>query len=313
MIQVSTYNPPALFNRSFVLVIDEVSVSVVQKFWHEFFLLIGLGDNATSHKEKLLSGIGAALGMYAIVLFGTHYAGAEQSIWLTASIGASAVLLFAAPHGALSQPWPLLGGYLVSAMIGVSCQQLITDSGLALSIAVGLAIVAMHYLRCLHPPGGAAALLAVTGGAGVTEQGFGFVLMPVLANALILMTVAVVFNAFFAWRRYPAHLAQRQPRPVIRTAQRAAALTEEDFAAALQKMDSFIDVTPEDLQTLVELADEHASRRLRPVVKPLDTVKMLRTLFRKDAEDSNPRNAQSLSSQAKEQAKTSTVEDDNGG
>lgn len=287
-------------------------MSVVQKFWHEFALLVGLGDNATSHKEKLLSGLGAALGMYAIVFFGTHYADAAQSMWVAACIGASAVLLFAAPHGALSQPWPLLGGYLVSAVIGVSCQQLIADTGIALSLAVGLAIVGMHYLRCLHPPGGAAALLAVIGGADVTEQGFGFVLMPVLANALILMTVAIVFNAFFAWRRYPAHLAQRQPRTEASRGQRSHPLLEEDFAAALQKMDSFIDVTPEDLQTLVALADEHARQRTRPVLKPLDTVKMLRTLFKKDDGSLVERSDEALPPEREEKTEASTIDDDNG-
>ncbi|GAA3947146.1 HPP family protein [Allohahella marinimesophila] len=283
-------------------------MSVVHKWWHEFSLLIGLGDNATSHKEKLLSGMGAALGMYAIVLCNTIYPVGEHSIWVTACIGASAVLLFAAPHGALSQPWPLLGGYLVSAIIGVACQQSIPDTGIALSFAVGLAIVAMHYLRCLHPPGGAAALLAVVGGADITEQGYGFVLMPVLVNALVLMSVAVLFNAFFAWRRYPAHLAQRQSRPAFRPGQRSAVLTEEDFAAALHDMDSFIDVTPEDLQTLVALADEHAGRRTRPAIKPLETVKKLKTLFRKDSEPVTPkRDATSV-----KPSEASTTEDDGG-
>ena len=280
-------------------------MSVVKRFWLEFSLFVGLGDNATSHKEKLLSGIGAALGMYAIVLYGTQFVGNDYSAWVAACIGASAVLLFAAPHGALSQPWPLLGGYIVSAAIGVTCQLLITDTGLALSLAVGFAIVAMHYLRCLHPPGGAAALFAVTGGTGITEQGFGFVLMPVLVNALILMIVAIVFNAFFAWRRYPAHLARPHRRQPLCPGRRVGALINEDFAAALSDMDSFIDVTPEDLQTLVELAVQHADRRTRADSKPLYTARILNSLYGKVATVAKLKKGEASISQRENESETS--------
>ncbi|MFX8373896.1 HPP family protein, partial [Acinetobacter baumannii] len=80
------------------------------------------------------------------------------------SMGASAVLLYAVPHGALSQPWAVLAGHAVSAVAGVAAARNISDPALAAAVAVGTAILAMHYLRAIHPPGGATALTAVVGG-----------------------------------------------------------------------------------------------------------------------------------------------------
>jgi CBS-domain-containing membrane protein len=119
-------------------------------------------------------------------------------------MGASAVLLFAVPHGQLSQPWPVFGGHLVSALIGVASAKLVAPPLLAAAVAVALAISAMYYLRCIHPPGGATALTAVAGGETVHALGFHYVLTPVLLNVLIILAVALLFNFPFSWRRYPA-------------------------------------------------------------------------------------------------------------
>jgi len=124
-------------------------------------------------------------------------------------MGASAVLLFAVPHGPLSQPWPVLGGHFVSALVGVACTKAIAQPMLAAPVAVGLAIGSMHYLRCIHPPGGATALSAVVGGEPVHQLGFHFVLTPVLWNAAVILLVALLFNYPFTWRRYPLALARR--------------------------------------------------------------------------------------------------------
>jgi CBS-domain-containing membrane protein len=121
-------------------------------------------------------------------------------------MGASAVLLFAVPHGALSQPWPVLGGHVISALIGVSCAKFIPLPLLAAAFSVALAIGAMHYLNCIHPPGGATALSAVIGGDAIHQLGFQYVLTPVLLNTIIVLIVAILFNYPFHWRRYPLAL-----------------------------------------------------------------------------------------------------------
>ncbi len=61
----------------------------------------------------------------------------------------------------------------------------------AASAAVGLAIGAMYYLGCIHPPGGATALSAVVGGDAVYELGYLYVISPVLINVLIILMVGI--------------------------------------------------------------------------------------------------------------------------
>lgn len=204
------------------------------------------------HAEKLISGITGCLGILCV--FGI------SSLWLSgvglplivASMGASAVLLFAVPHGPLSQPWPLLGSHGLSAIIGVIVARYCHPPILAAGIAVGVSISVMYYLGCIHPPGGATALTAVLGGPEIHELGFLFVLLPVLLNACILLTAAIGLNWVFAWRRYPAslqpHLATKAD-PVI---------SSEHLSYALKQMGSFIDVNEEDLKEIYQLAKQHA-------------------------------------------------------
>ena len=114
------------------------------------------------------------------------------------SFGASAVLIYSAIEGPLSQPRNLIGGHVISAIIAVTIYQAMGRTDFSVALAVSLAIVAMLATRTLHPPGGATALIAVN-----TEQGWSFVAYPVLAGAVILLIVAVVVNNLSDQRHYP--------------------------------------------------------------------------------------------------------------
>ena len=178
-----------------------------------FTLLIrfaGIGPDSASHIEKWLSAAGGLAGLTAVMLISQIHLGAAGSVGVVASMGASAVLLYAVPHGPLSQPWSVFGGHLVSAFIGVACSKLISQPAFAAPLAVGLAIGGMHYLRCIHPPGGATALSAVVGGESVHQLGFQYVLTPVMLNVSIILLVALLFNYPFPWRRYPLALVQTE-------------------------------------------------------------------------------------------------------
>jgi CBS-domain-containing membrane protein len=215
--------------------------------------LLGVELSPVSHTERVLSAIGGFLGIYGILQISTAFVGPFAAALIVASMGASAVLLFAVPHGPLSQPWPVIGGHLVSAVIGVSCAKLVPDTLLAAALAVALAIGVMHYLRCIHPPGGASALAAVVGGESVHALGYQFVITPVLLNVLVIVAVAVLFNYPFAWRRYPAGL-KKQARPVQPQPQARSSISHEDLVYALHEVDSFIDVSEQDLLAIYELA-----------------------------------------------------------
>lgn len=229
--------------------------------------LLGIDVSYVSHKERLISSLGAFLGIGGILLVTTHYVHAGHAALLVASMGASAVLLFAVPHGTLSQPWPLVGGHVISALIGVTIAILIPHELLAAALAVGVAVGAMHYLRCIHPPGGATAASAVIGGAEVHELGYQFVLTPVLLNALVILFIAVLFNFIFEWRRYPAYLQRlgRKEKAGKQLSQGEEGISHEDFVYALSEMDSFIDVSEDDLLHIYNLATGASKRRhLRP-------------------------------------------------
>ncbi len=163
-----------------------------------------------SHKERLISGIGGGLAIFivfSLTLVGEHEM--HTRVILIASMGASAVLLFAVPHGPMSQPWNVIGGHMVSALIGVALHKFITDPALAAGLAAGLAILAMLYLGCLHPPGGASALIPILSGSAADEYGLTMVLFPIGFGAVLIVLFAVLYNLPFSWRRYPLALWQR--------------------------------------------------------------------------------------------------------
>lgn len=229
--------------------------------------MLGVMPDSTGHGEKLISAIGALIAIGATMAISLYVVGAQGGAMLVASMGASAVLLFAVPHGVLSQPWPLVGGNLVSALVGVTCAKLIADPFLAGPLAVSLAIFAMHYLRCIHPPGGATALVAIVGGSGVHALGYLYVLTPVFLNVSIMLCVAVAVNYSFPWRRYPASLRKRPAESATPPVESSERLGTADFSYALKEIGSYVDITEADLEKIYRLARKHALR-----TSPVDEV-----------------------------------------
>jgi CBS domain-containing membrane protein len=170
---------------------------------------------SVSEREHWISGLGGLLGILAVLGVGHAWLnGGHVGLLSVASMGASSVLLFAVPHGPLSQPWALLGGHVIPALIGVTCARWLgADLMLTAAVAVALSITAQYILGCLHPPGGATAMFAVLGGDKVHALGYQYVWSPVLLDALVLLAVAIAFNYPFAWRRYPQswHLSLQPP------------------------------------------------------------------------------------------------------
>lgn len=234
---------------------------------------------SVSEREHWVSAVGGLVGLLAVTWVSHVYLGAYAGGLVVASMGASAVLLFAAPHGAMSQPWAVFGGHLVSALAGVTAARWLGGSGLlvAASMAVAMAIFAMYTLRCLHPPGGATALYAVMGGDAVHALGYGYVFDPVLLNVSVLLAVAIVYNYPFAWRRYPqvwhSKTVGAVPVPTPLQAEEKAMIPHSDLVYALSQLDTFIDVSEEDLQRIYRLALGHhhdpayetATRTVTPV------------------------------------------------
>ena len=143
---------------------------------------------AVHWRERLRAGFGALCGIGLTGGLMLWMLGPQGYIpWLVAPMGASAVLLFGVPASPLAQPWSILGGNLVAAVVGVTCATYIASPVVAAAAAVGVAIALMFTVRCVHPPSGAVALTAVLGGPAVHALGYGFVLEPIAVQSVVLL------------------------------------------------------------------------------------------------------------------------------
>lgn len=159
--------------------------------------------NKTEHFWAFL---GSFVGMGLISYLHYNILSKEDYVFLIASFGASSVLVYGIIQSPLAQPRNLIGGHVVSALIGVTVHKLIPDCiWIAGPLAVSLSIILMQITRTLHPPGGATALIAVTGSPQIIGLGYWFVISPVLTGAIILFLTAYLFNNIPHHRQYPVH------------------------------------------------------------------------------------------------------------
>ena len=214
-------------------------------------------------RQALVFGVvSAAIGMACTEWVSRHWLNASAP-WFIAPMGASAVLLFMLPVSPMAQPWSVIGGNVLSALIGVFVHQWTGNAGWCVALAGALAIAAMCALRCLHPPGGAVALMATLGSSPPHAAGYEFVLMPVGLNSLLLVLMAFLLNNL-AGRRYPHRSPASpsfphqtsDPRPSQRIGVQA-----QDLDAALASFGELLDIERDDLEEIVLRANTQAQRR----------------------------------------------------
>lgn len=154
--------------------------------------------------EILWSWVGSFLGLAAVSLIHFQILDETGLMMIIGSFGASAVLIYGAIRSPLAQPRNLLGGHILSAVVGVTAfQWLGCQPWLAAAVAVSTAIAVMHLTKTLHPPGGATALIAVIGGESVHNLGYLYVVMPAALGAIVMLVVALLINNIPKNRRYP--------------------------------------------------------------------------------------------------------------
>lgn len=203
-------------------------------------------------RERVIGAIGALLGIGLAGLFSTLASGDPGTgLLLAAPIGASAVLVFIIPSSPLAQPWPVIGGNIVSTLCGIAAAQWLGHGALAAGVAVSTAILGMSLARCLHPSGGGSALLGVVGGPAVLAHGYAFALVPVGLNAILLVLAGIAFHRL-SGHSYPHRVAAMPAQP---------RLLAEDIDAALAELGESFDVAREDLEALLERAERHAEAR----------------------------------------------------
>lgn len=150
-----------------------------------------------------VSWLGAFLGIL-VVSVTDHFLWQDYGFrLLVASFGASAVLLYGVPESKLSQPRNLIGGQVVSAVVGVCIRLALNDyQWLANAVGMSLALLAMQLTGTTHPPGGATALIACSMAQLPPWHGFQLV-VAVLLGAVELMAVALIVSNFHKGRAYP--------------------------------------------------------------------------------------------------------------
>ena len=221
------------------------------------------GQQHLSHQEIILSSATALIAIALVTWISSQFLSQTTVPYIVASMGASTVLLFAVPSSPMNRPWALLVSHIVSAIVGMSCALYIPNLLIAIPLAVAGALLAMHYLRCLHPPGGATALLIVLAGPEVHQLGYQFVLTPIALNAAILLLAVRTLNFLLQLRQEKdkyesptAWLEQQHTdisfKPPFET---------EDLQSALNELDTFIDVKQEQLYQLYTLANHHHHQR----------------------------------------------------
>ena len=201
--------------------------------------------------------LGVALGTLFSVWVCSKFFGPQVALHFIGPLGASAVLLFAVSSGALSQPWSVVGSYLCASVMSLLVVHFLGRTLDSACLAVGLSVLMMCLSRCLHPPGGALALAVVFADPTSIELGWR-VLEPLMLSAACLVFSAIIYNRLTLAR---AAAIPAPPPAIVNPAPQPLTITAADLQQALDDMDAFIDVTPEELERLIHASEAHARRR----------------------------------------------------
>ncbi len=169
---------------------------MVRRYFYKIVTREGERPKRLPLSEITIASVGGFLGFGLIAYLALKF----ESPILIASLGASASLIYSVPSATLSQPRNVIGGHVISALVGILCFMLLGSNWYSVAIAVSLAIFMMLFAEAFHPPGGATAAIAV-----LTHQSFHLALVPVAVGAIILVGVALLVNNLFTTRKYPSY------------------------------------------------------------------------------------------------------------
>lgn len=171
----------------------------LQYYLKRYSFYLGGDQPAVAWVERLRSVLGAFIGLMLVLTIAKllgELSGLDE--WLMASLGASALLVFALPQSPMSQPWAVIAGNTLSALVGISVIHLVDQPLLAMPLAASLSILGMFILRCLHPPAAAVAMIAVLG--HVMHYRYAF--FPVMVDSILLVMAGAIYSNLTG-KRYP--------------------------------------------------------------------------------------------------------------
>ncbi|WP_447748254.1 HPP family protein [Pseudomonas nicosulfuronedens] len=215
----------------------------------------------TRPREWLRASLGASLGFLLSAATCGLLFGSSVAVHFAGPWAASAVLLFAVSSGALAQPWSVLGSYLCASLVALLLGFWLPAGFVSAALALGLSLLLMYPLRCLHPPGGALAFCMVFA-SPLPGQPAWTAPLPAISGGLGLVLLALLFNNLtrmpYPRRRslVPDNHQTQDPPPGARVGIQSA-----DLDQALDELDGFVDITRDDLERLVRSTERHALRR----------------------------------------------------
>src|SRR6478609_283995 len=180
-------------------------VQKIKKTYHKTKYIL-YKETLVDYKEQFWSFLGSFVGIGILAYIQSIHFKGNDAVYLIGSFGASSVLVYGIIQSPFSQPRNLVGGHVISALIGVTVHKFVPDIiWIAAPLAVSFAIVLMQITKTLHPPGGATALIAIIGSDKIKSLGYMYVLSPVLIGTLVLLSTALIFNNMTSSRSYPSH------------------------------------------------------------------------------------------------------------
>jgi len=213
----------------------------------------------TRPTEWSRAAIGMALGTLFSVWVCAQVFGMDVALHLIGPLGASAVLLFAVSSGALAQPWSIVGSYLCAAVVALLVARVLGRSLGSACLAAGMTVILICWLRCLHPPAGGLAMSLVLADPASIALGWQE-LGAVMLGAGALLACALAYNN--ATRtRYPKGAVEPAAPAFMPTAVENPGITAQDLQLALAEREQFFDVTPQELEALIQASERHARRR----------------------------------------------------
>lgn len=202
-------------------------------------------------------------GAFSYLLSGRLGVPGSYSLILVASSGASVMLIFILPSSPVSQPYNVIMSHLISAAIGVACADLPLPMFVNAALCVTLCVAAMFLLKCIHPPGGATAMMPIIVGSEAVG-GYGFVFYPVLCNMACLLLLGYVFHRYFLEQNYPVTARPKKDEDHQQTDSSPLArlgIGNDDMEAALKQFNAYLNVSKEDLAQVFGLAQQNVYHR----------------------------------------------------
>lgn len=142
----------------------------------------------------LIAGLGATGCISALALLSQHHPGA---LWLMAPFGATMVIMFALPNSPLAHPRNIIGGHLLTSLVGLCLFYGLGVSPLTLGLGVGIALMLMMLTKTTHPPAGANPLLIM-----LTGQHWDFLLTPVLSGSVLIVLFGCLYHRWVSHQPY---------------------------------------------------------------------------------------------------------------